>query len=302
MKLIRNFLQITICLILILVSLLFITTLLINNTFLSERFYEGMIYKTEFMPSIYQAVKNELIQNINDDSDKNEMQEILTSSIEKTINEEWFKENTFLAIKDALNIIKGNQQEFTLVIETDNFMANFKKEIENKVDELPEEEKKQLEKDGFNIDAIIEDIDIPDQIVLSEFIDVEEITTNFKPQINIAQQVYKYLNIIFFVIFALLLGLSILISKLTKGLKWFGITGAVIGIIYLLGLFVAQEVLINIIIQTEQIAIFNNYLIVDIMSYSFNKMFIFLGIFIICFISFIALSFILKNKFKKTEN
>ena len=180
-----------------------------------------------------------------------ELFEIIQESLAEAFHEEWLKKQMLFAVEDSLAYIKGEQDDLTAVIGLKERKEIYRTALLNGMDEYfvcqseegdykDENEEPEgiafLEADSIEeeIDGMLAEMDIPDELVLSELSGVNEAVTY-------TRNFYTYFSFVPYIVFVLLFGFFCLLSSGLKGAKWFGTAAMVSGVSFASVLFFSKS-------------------------------------------------------------
>ncbi len=258
MKGIKIFLLILISLLMIVTGWVYLSFMSIEKTLLNEDYYEDLFIETDLVSRAYDELQDSLVDivttNVLADMDQVELsafkeeESLYLFSINaffEVIEPAWIEKQLYQNVEDMLAFIRGDQEDFVIIINMDEIESDFRKKVISEILDLPTEQIKELGDHTHPpiVEAkavrIIRDLGFFKQIRLTQLHHniPEEVENVLKTYQNYKSSVY-YISYIFF---GLALVLMMILAKPAKGLIWFGGTTIICSLSFLLGLQILKN-------------------------------------------------------------
>ncbi|MEW5919824.1 MAG: hypothetical protein AB1796_02495 [Bacillota bacterium] len=220
----------------------------VERTVLSTSYYKGVLNKAGIAAYAHEILEegiyNRLPQEMPED-----VQVIMVGAFVQAFPQEWFEEHFLMIMDDVLALVKGKQETLTAIIDLRDGKDRYKKELAEKLVGLPADRLEMMELHPEKIEIMVEemlrDINLPDQLLLSELLEREGLPGEFEEAVSRLQQYRGYFLYIPYLFFVVLLLLCCLLAGWFNGLKWFGTAYLVSGITFCAGLLIIWAVLIS---------------------------------------------------------
>ncbi|GEM_PF-3953270 len=240
-----------------------------DKTFLEESFYRIIFERIEVSPIVKEEISRSLLEDYEelieevkveneeeeengneeegeeeeeelkeDHLEKDDIEEAIQTALDRTLEEEWVKENFFLALSDILAFVKGEEEELTVVIALEDkkriFQYNFERELERRLPENVEIKDDMAE-------------EIPDEIVLSNIMEEAEGAEEMENALLFFRTLYGYYEAYSYHALIGISALLILLLGVTGGLKWIGSGMLVSGALVFFSMLLGKNTLFNMI-------------------------------------------------------
>lgn len=228
MKFLKILLLIILSLFMVLFSILFMANLALERTVLNFDHYKNVTEEFNLFTQIHENVEAELIPEEVDPDEMQEEEKAMFDVLREVFEPQWLQEQTLIVLEDVLTYTKGETEELTATIDFSDRKVILEEKIAETIvaqEGLPLQEAQEAAED------IAKDIELPEDIVLSEMIPEEA-----QGVLDIVILVRTYSVVVSIAVLAFLLILMLLLGGFTGGLKWFGTSMLIPGIVLLIAL------------------------------------------------------------------
>ena len=230
-----------------------------ERTVLNSSYYQELIDETGLASTIHAELQGALQEMIVEevtaemeeelDGDISELEKeimrnminLVASALADTLDEEWFEDQLLIVIEDFVAVAKGEQDQFTAVIDLRESKQEIREKIIASLENLPPPVKERLDLPEGEIELFVDEMmaemDLPNRVNVERLLEEEneDFAAEIEQSLSTMQSfrgIYLYLPYIFF---ALLFMCSIMLAGVAGGLKWFGASVAFFSATYLLG-------------------------------------------------------------------
>lgn len=245
----------------------------VERTALNSGYYRDLIVETGFTRIVHRElqaalpnmildtlvnsiIRNMFEENLEAEGENEEREELikkLKAELEKTLrlrlslvfsplfntfDPVWAEEQLLLAIEDILDLVKGDKDKLTTVIDISTKKMELKQKLIGGLQALPEEKLEEMAIEPEDIEMMVAQIvtvlDIPDQLILAEYAaDLPAEADEAFTSLQVFRRLFGFWP---YLIFALLLFLFLFLAGASGGLKWFGTVTFLCGAFFIIGL------------------------------------------------------------------
>ncbi len=259
MKGLKIFLLIIISILVVLCGWAYLAGMSAEQTVLSNSYYQGLVDETNLVSAIHEELQNTLpdmmLEGMTEDlpdgitPEEEEMMQtrlrLIVTAFTESFDTAWLEKQLLTVTDDLIALVKGEQQTLTATINLKEGKENFRNNLINAVEALPDNVREELDMQEDQVEAmadqIITEMDLPDELSLAGLLEEDVLTAEMDDTLSTIQN-YRSYSYFSYLIFALLLLFSCLLAGLAGGLKWFGAAAMFFSVTYLLGLQLIRTV------------------------------------------------------------
>lgn len=255
----------------------YLTGLSAERTMLNRTYYQNLAHETGFIAEAHQELKGALsslvVEVVTSELEREaeveltaEEREIIhggldliTLAMAEVFYEEWLEDHFLLITDDVLDLLNGEKQDLTSVINISEGKDRMEEKLIASLEILPADLRDKLNIPVAHVELIVDrfmgEIAFPEEFQLAYLMerggdsvseDVEIVVSNLQ---NV-RRLYRYLPPVFFPIFLLLF---ILLAGPAGGLKWFGATALFISSTFFVGIRLVQSVFIPVLFSGNEV-------------------------------------------------
>ncbi len=233
-------------LVLVLAGTLYLAGMGAERTVFSSAYYHGLMQEVNLSFHLQTMIEQSILEMGDDDPEGPPPQalEVMAEAITSALDPDWIEEHVLLVVDDALALIKGHQNYLTAVIDLEapkeRLAANLASGLESLAPDVLEEMGMDPEMIGDQAGFMVEEMDFPDRLELSELLAEGDGLSKVEEVVPQIQRYRGYLQIFVYAVFGAIFLACWGLAGLPGGLKWSGASVIISGVVFLCGLMGAQ--------------------------------------------------------------
>lgn len=254
----KVFLLLLISILLIISGWVYLAGMSVERTVLSIDYYHHLANETELVSAVHgelqTAMPEIMLEGMLEDFDEDITEEeertartrigIVVKALTRAFDSDWMKIQLLSVIEDFLALIKGEQEELSVVIDLREQKTAFRQELIDEFETLPEEIREKLDMPPEAIelmaDQFLTEMDLPGELQLTELLAADGFSQEVDEAVTVSQNYLTMFSYWPYIVFTLLLVFNILLAGPLGGLKWFGAAVLVFSLTFLVGLQVVR--------------------------------------------------------------
>jgi hypothetical protein len=241
MKILKILILILLSIVFMIFSLIYISIMGIEKTFLNQNYYEGLVYEVDIFSDIHENLID-IFPIDEDEEDSDETGALATEILVGNMSKRWLEEQ-FLNITDGLlRYIDGKDEKIMVTIDLREQKELLVKDLATNLQEtdLVHDEFSELQPDVI-ASEIAEEGGLPDEIHVNEIL--EESLSSIENSVNIFRTVREYFHFGSYILFGTILLLMSLLAGISSGFKCYGISMIIPGFFYSVPLLIFRDIM-----------------------------------------------------------